>query len=128
MARNTFSVQNEVPRGRIYDAIITGLEGGSYSSIGVVDGSTWEPAWRAAEQGKPEPFAKVECYDNDADPEDEEATKVRVRLTDAAIQHGVEVLAEKAPHCLQNILNENEDVIDGDALMQCIVLGEIVYG
>lgn len=123
-----FHVKHEIDSTLIYNAIITGLEGGSYSSIGVVDGSTWEPAWRAVMEGKPEPFANVVCYDNDADPEDEEASKMRVRLTDSAIQHGVEVLAEKAPHHLKNILEEHDDVIDGDALMQCIVLGEIVYG
>jgi hypothetical protein len=134
MARNTFSVQNEVPRGRIYDAIVTGLEGGCYSSIGVIDGATWEPAWRAAEEGKPEPFAQVECYDREqVDSRIGEGPHPVIRgpivkLTDANIQKGVECLAVQAPHLLRNIVEENEDVIDGDALMQCIVLGEIVYG
>ena len=134
MARNTFDVQTVVPRGRIYDAIVTGLEGGCYSSIGVVDGATWEPAWRKAKEGEAESFAQVECYDREqVDSRIGEGPHwvIRgpiVKLTDEAIQKGLAILAEKAPACVQRIVEENGDVLDGDALLQCIVLGEIVYG
>ena len=127
MASNTFKAQTSVPRGRIYDAVVTGLEGGCYSSIGVVDGSTWEPAWRAAERGEAEAFAKVVAYDREAATQ-AELNESRTPLTDAAIQKGLAILAEKAPACVTRIIEENDDVIDGDALMQCIVLGEVVYG
>lgn len=134
MARNTFTVQHEVPRGRIYDAVVTGLEGGCYSSIGVIDGATWEPAWRAAQAGEGEAFAKVECYDREqVDSRIGEGPNPVIRgpivaLGDDVIQKGVTLLAEKAPGALHRIINEEDDVLDGDALLQCIVLGDVIYG
>jgi hypothetical protein len=125
MADNTFEAPNPIPAKRVYEVIICGIEGGHYSSIGVVDTATWEPAWRAADQDTPDAFSEVEVYDHDGG---DDPAGQPIFLTDEAIQQGLKVLNEKTPHHVQDIINENHDVITGDALLQCIVLGEIVYG
>jgi hypothetical protein len=50
------------------------------------------------------------------------------RLDLEAITKGVAVLAEKYPHHLADILAENADAGTGDALLQCSLFGEIIYG
>lgn len=50
------------------------------------------------------------------------------RLDLEAIQKGLAILGEKYPHILSNILAENADADDGDALLQCSLFGDIIYG
>jgi hypothetical protein len=50
------------------------------------------------------------------------------RLDLAAIQKGLAILGEKYPHILSDILSENTDAGTGDALLQCSLFGDIIYG
>lgn len=45
-----------------------------------------------------------------------------------AIQKGLAILAEKYPRHLADILAENADADTGDALLQCCLLGDVIYG
>lgn len=59
----------------------------------------------------------IDCYD------DEE-----YKLSLAQIETNIQKIPDAAPWALKNILKQNDDVIDADAVMQVIVLGEVVYG
>lgn len=45
-----------------------------------------------------------------------------------AIQKGLAIMAEKYPRHFANILTENSDAETGDVLLQCCLLGDIIYG
>jgi hypothetical protein len=51
-----------------------------------------------------------------------------MRLDAAAIQKGLAVLAEKYPWHLAAMLADNADAETGDALLQCSLFGEMIYG
>jgi hypothetical protein len=50
------------------------------------------------------------------------------RLDLAAIERGLQVMAEKYPRHWQDFANENDDACTGDVFLQCCLFGEIVYG
>jgi hypothetical protein len=49
------------------------------------------------------------------------------RLDLAAIERGLQVMAEVYPRHWQDFANENDDAITGDVFLQCCLFGEIVY-
>lgn len=49
-------------------------------------------------------------------------------LDGEAIQRGLDVLAEKYHHHVTDIVQENADADTGDALLQCCLFGDIIYG
>jgi hypothetical protein len=51
-----------------------------------------------------------------------------MRLDTEAIQKGLAILAEKYPWHLASILAENADADTGDALLQCSLFGDVIYG
>jgi len=131
MARKSFGPYGKVTPRRVYDLVITGMECGSYSSFELISGS-WEKGWRNADKGIGDSFAHVTIGDRYARAENEEGGATdevkRAALTDAALERGLEVLAKKAPHLLGDFLADNEDAITGDAFLQCVVLGDVIYG
>lgn len=50
------------------------------------------------------------------------------RLSISKIMKGLAVLAEKYPHHFCDILKQDGDMTTGDALVQCALFGDIVYG
>lgn len=59
---------------------------------------------------------------------DEVESQGEYRLTKSAVQRGVTVIAEKYPHLLEQIVDENEtDAYTGDYLIQCAIFGELKY-
>ena len=54
--------------------------------------------------------------------------KTRRVLDLAAIDRGLQVMANKYPRHFANWLAENDDAETGDVFIQCCVLGEVVYG
>lgn len=44
------------------------------------------------------------------------------------VGRGLQVMAEKYPRHFGNLISDNDDAETGDVLLQCSVLGEIVYG
>lgn len=45
-----------------------------------------------------------------------------------AITKGLQILAEKYPLHWADIINHNDDADTGDALLQCALFGEIIFG
>jgi hypothetical protein len=66
----------------------------------------------------------VKCRIVDEDTEDGEV----LVLDGAAIQRGLNVMAEKCPRQFNNIGTAMEDAETGDVFIQCCLLGEVVYG
>lgn len=50
------------------------------------------------------------------------------RLSIDKLKKGLTVLAEKYPWHFQDIIRESGDATTGDVLVQCALLGDIVYG
>jgi hypothetical protein len=50
------------------------------------------------------------------------------RLDLNAIQRGLGILASKYPHHFADIIAGNADADTGDALVQCCLFGDIIYG
>jgi hypothetical protein len=49
-------------------------------------------------------------------------------LTSDKVRAGLQVLASKYPHHFADIVGDNSDCITCDALVQCALFGEIIYG
>ena len=52
----------------------------------------------------------------------------RHELTGETIRAALKIIAEKYPHHLSSITEANADYETGDVIIQCALLGEIVYG
>ena len=52
----------------------------------------------------------------------------RHELTGEKIRAALKVIAEKYPHHLSSITEDNADCETGDVIIQCALFGEIVYG
>lgn len=61
------------------------------------------------------------------DPHDVDPEKIAV-LNLESIQKGLQVLADKYPHHLRDIISENDDANTADCLVQAAIFGELVYG
>jgi hypothetical protein len=116
------------------DQITTALEGGSNSwlrkfharALTVTGGPTNDDPWYAQachwHQGY---LIEVEFDDPD---HDEGSFDGRKELKYGDMARGLRLLAEKNPRQFANIITEDGDADTADALMQCIVLGDLVYG
>ena len=51
-----------------------------------------------------------------------------VKLDRAAIQRGLQVMAEKYPKHLKDFMDDQADACTGDVFLQCCMLGDVVYG
>ena len=50
------------------------------------------------------------------------------RLDRAAIEKGFQVMLEKAPRHLGNLLADHADAETGDVFLQCCLFGQVVFG
>jgi hypothetical protein len=62
------------------------------------------------------------CDDDDNDPQK------KYVLNEESILKGIRTLAQKCPDHYKNLIEDNHDVLTADALVQCALLGEVVYG
>lgn len=60
--------------------------------------------------------------------EDGEDSNKTFILDRAAIERGVQVMAEKYPQHFADILTENGDATTGDVFLQCCLFGDTIYG
>lgn len=44
------------------------------------------------------------------------------------VQAGLEVMAKDYPQHFADLIKENDDAVTHDVFMQCVILGEVVYG
>ena len=127
-------------KGRLADLLVTGLEGGSYSTFGVdLEGYTApkpEDLFRM-DPTDPHVYRHVEYPMSKGgsaslycryDEETGEDVDRRFKLDLPALKRGIAILSLDYPHLYKQWLSEDYDVITGDAFVQCAVLGEVVYG
>ena len=99
-------VNVNIPDERLKDEFINGIEYGiAY--------------WAEVREYRPDDV-KATIYDF------EESKVYFLALDD--LKRGLQVMAEKYPKHFSDILNENSDSITADALIQCSVFGDIIYG
>lgn len=61
--------------------------------------------------------------------EDVESGQKKTHVLDLpAVLRGVQVIADKYPHHLADVLQGEGDATTGDVLIQCAVFGELIYG
>lgn len=129
----SFTVTQTLTDEQISDVLCSALEGGSnhwYLIDDFVVPTTWE---FDSEPKRPRSGHWPHDYPLNpggalmiSSPEDpDQGIK---RLDAEAIQRGLAVLAEKYPHHLLDLLEETGDAYTGDALLQCSLFGDIVYG
>lgn len=126
------AVYINIPTQRLVDLLISAVEGGStYWCNGIY----WQNKDATPPAGKEVWYSRPELFD---DPnfqmeviEDEESVAHQGTshiVTRAGLALGLQVMAEKYPHHLADLLAEHEDATTGDVFLQCCALGEIVYG
>ena len=122
----TYKVTTELSNRKIADQIITAFEGGiTYWATDAIlknpkDSGAVSP-WYDDEELYGAPF-EIEIT------ETEEADSAKHILTQQKLQTGLNVLAEKYPHHLTAIVEETGDAWTADALIQCALFGDIIYG
>lgn len=93
------SQSHQIPRFELLEKI---LDGDGWIEYGEVDES--------------KPFGPLEVGEE------------RYRLDLESVRKGMKLVAEKYPRHFADIMNDNHDATTGDVLLQCCLLGEIVYG
>ena len=51
-----------------------------------------------------------------------------IKLTKNKLNKAMKILKDNFPKRYRNIKNDNFDIIDADAFLQCAVFGDIIYG
>lgn len=134
-----FTFQTTLTKRQMWDLVCTGMESGNYGSFMIVgyDQKATKPTFPEEEEHV---FRHIDTvfqggavllmpkYEDDEGLSDEALRAVAKRLDRASLQRGLDVLNEKHPGIMARIVSENYDAIDGDAFIQCCVLGEVVYG
>ena len=119
-AKVTVKVTHTIDHERLECLLISAFEGGSNYWIqkarSVNGGDEYEQAfdygvriWVSAERG--DPFS---------------GKSFLLNLT--AMEKGLQVMADKFPHHMADILAENDDATTGDVFLQLCLFGEVVYG
>ena len=131
-----------VGKKRLSDLLCNGLECGSYATFGVDPTSYVAP--------KDEDLFKLDDGDTDGhvyrhiqypmskggsaslfcryDEEEGEDGDRRFTLDLPALKRGLAILSLDYPRVFADWVKENDDALTGDALLQCALLGEVVYG
>ena len=124
---------------RLADLLCNGLECGSYATFGVDTEGYVAPKPEDLFKLDPEdqhvyrhiqyPMSKggsasLYCrYDEEEGEEDR-----RFTLDLPALKRGLAILSLDYPRVFADWVKENDDALTGDALLQCALLGEVVYG
>tara|TARA_B110000211_G_C13761873_1_gene413546 strand:- start:99 stop:497 length:399 start_codon:yes stop_codon:yes gene_type:complete len=123
-----------VPRERIYDLVVTGIES-PYASALVHEGD-WGQAWRDGDKGAHNAFGLVGLVDKyeyeeslaDIGYKGTNADLTVTRLTDEALIAGLRIMASACEHDFHSFMEENDDALTGDIFIQCVMFKEVIYG
>ena len=110
----TIQVKHTIDRQRLEDLLVTAFEGGS---------NYWIKWARSVDGGDLYQAAFAHGIRVKAD--DEEHTRL-LNLT--AMEKGLQVMADKFPHHLGDILAEEDDATTGDVFLQLCLFGDVIYG
>jgi hypothetical protein len=127
-------VQTEIPAQRIADLMITAVEGnwmtrswcnGIYKDEAV---DTEEEPWYSDPKFWAGEFTiTVDEIVDEGEPPEHQNLKRHV-CTQETFAKGFEIMAQKYGRHFGDFMNENEDAITADVFLQCVALGEVVYG
>jgi hypothetical protein len=120
----SFKVSTTVTAQRVEDLLCCGMESGPYDDLTIVGYEPKELADQCTYPHLEVPFKGGAILMKDKYGDSSEVYK----LNRAALQRGLDVMAEKSPYQMGEFMNENEDVITGTLFIQCALLGEVVYG
>jgi len=124
-------VTHEITNRRLADLVTTGLAGGMSPWLStfkwkggyITPGKIW---YYEDDTYERDDFAVEVTFD---DPDAEEGTFTGKRtLTIQDFHLGLQTFAVKVPDQFAEFLNDNEDANTGDCFLQCLILGDIVYG
>ena len=106
----------------LWCALTAAFEGGSNYWIDHVEVSKRAPG---AKYASDHPFLGGELRIVLQNPEDVEVVHP---VTLQTLLTGAAVMAEKYPHMFKDLVGDSGDALTGDALLQCAIFGEAVYG
>jgi hypothetical protein len=109
-------VQIEVTQQNIEDVLISGFEGGSNYWLLIRNDKT--PL-----KGD---YIKT-LFESGMAVQDEISGK-EYKLTKRMVKRGVKIMAQKYPQHFSDMMRESFDATTGDVLLQCAVLGDVIYG
>ena len=120
-----FAAKIVVTDQQVYDLLVTAREGGSNywmdSYGGIAPTKRFTPM-----EGEVYKFADYPMNGGTITiSHDETETAI---LNKENLQRGLDVMAEKYPHHMTDLLNDNMDADTADVFLQCCVFGELVYG
>lgn len=117
-------MMHSISGDRLNSMLVSAFEGGSNywaKSIEIVT-----PPTKPCKFGSDIPFfggaLKVIPFEYDVD-----ADKIKLVTMDT-LREGLAILSEKYPHHAADIVNDNPDAGTGDALLQCAIFGDLIYG
>lgn len=132
MSQVTFKVTTEVQSKVIANMMVTCIETNACSWLENVQlDSTpvgreeFDFNWYATAKLYEKNFQfTVTCENHEGD----DPEYLTVEVTPEKMQAGLNVLVEKYPHHIADMLAENDDAETADAFLQCVVYGDIIYG
>lgn len=72
---------------------------------------------------------KITMRVDDPDEGDDGDYSKTIKISIVDIEKGINILSEKCPNCYNDLLNDyTADMETYDALMQCVIFGDIIYG
>lgn len=111
--RGTHPVTIKVPKQRVHDALTGTIESSNGSRYWAnIDVGEHSLGWANYFTAK---FTTID-------------TGSTFRLTQKKLDHGLNILARKYFHIFADIMSESGDAMTGDALVQCALFGDIIYG
>lgn len=124
-------IEIDITPHQLVDMFVTAIEGGStYWCQGLFKLTGPEPEvrpWYSAPNIWADPNTTIEVHYDDPDkPEGNGAGRKTLRVAD--LQTGVQAMADKYPSHFADWLLQESDADTGDCFLQCIVLGDCVYG
>ena len=116
-----FKVMTEVPAQRVANTLVSGIEGGIgyWAQIGNEKG----PGYNSTTCDRIV-AGKAHLLLTEVD----DTMGKHLVLNRSAVEMGLTVMAEKYPKHFADMVSENDDATTGDVLVQCALLGEVVYG
>lgn len=119
------SITIAIPENHITNAILGGIDDtvSCFDFEEYVEPTSWDdPSSEKYSQYYPlQPGGALLFSDRNED------TKELLRLDRASLEKGLQVLAEQYPHHFVSIVTDESDAETGNVLLQCCLLGEIVY-
>ncbi len=132
-----FKVTTEISHDAMRDILITAFESGHYGSLVLVkygktvpreNGGALDPKWLYPRYCT-DPLNGGSVYVKTKYSEDNKDPKLGgVKIVNKkSLQKGLNILQEKYPHLLAQLVAGEYDVIAPDALLQCAVFDDLIY-